>query len=121
MMANIAGFATETVSDISMRATDNPEVREVLARLAIPNATTPHLDPPGPAIGMSKQLLPYPEEWGFEGDTSPILPAPAKVEALVSLPACRGSLSSDGSAGRQSSRDDLVHQRVWDWRDWYAG
>lgn len=78
MVANIAGFATATVFNISMQATDNPEVQEVLAQLAIPNSTTPHLEPPGPAIGMLKRLLPHPEEWGFEGDTSPILPAPPK-------------------------------------------
>jgi hypothetical protein len=87
MLANIAGFATETVSHISMRATDNSEVQEVLGRLATPNITTPHLDPPGPAIGMLRRLLPHPEEWGFEGNTTPILPAPAKGEEAKLLPA----------------------------------
>jgi hypothetical protein len=86
MLANIAGFSTETVADISMRATDNPEVQEVLARLAAPNATTPALDPPGPAIGMLKKLLPHPEEWGFESNVSPILPAPDKTRKAEALP-----------------------------------
>jgi hypothetical protein len=82
MQASIAGFATETVADASMRATSNPEVQEMLARLAAPNATTPYLDPPGPAIGMLKQLLPHPEEWGFAGfdNASPLLPEPDKAE-----------------------------------------
>ena len=39
MLATIAGFATDTVADISMRATDNPDVQEVLAQLAAPNFT----------------------------------------------------------------------------------
>jgi hypothetical protein len=87
MLANIAGHATETVSDISMRATDNAEVQEVLAQLAKPNAATPRLEPPGPAIGMLARLLPHPKEWGFESDTSPLLPAPDKGAELAALPA----------------------------------
>ena len=85
MQASSAGFATETVAEASMRATNNPEVQEMLARLAAPNATPPHLDPPGPGIGMLKRLLPHPEEWGFAGfdNTSPLLPEPEKAEAKV--------------------------------------
>jgi hypothetical protein len=36
MLANSANFVTETISDATMRATDNPEVAEVLERLAAP-------------------------------------------------------------------------------------
>ena len=89
MLANSAGYSTDTVVEASMRATDNPEVQEMLARLAIPNATTPHLEAPGPAIGILKRLLPHPEEWGFagyDGDRSRLLSAPdnkaAEVKAL---------------------------------------
>jgi hypothetical protein len=87
MQANIAGHATETVANISMRATDNAEVQEELARLAKPNATTPRLEPPGPAIGTLARLLPHPEEWGFESDVSPLLPAPNKGSEKAALPA----------------------------------
>lgn len=79
MLANIAGHTTGTVVEASKRATNNPEVQEVLDRLAVPNASTPHLDPPGPAIGMLRRLLPHPEEWGFAGseeaNISPLLPS----------------------------------------------
>src|SRR6185312_3609620 len=43
MLANIAEHATGTVAGVSMRATDNAEVQQELARLAKPNATTPRL------------------------------------------------------------------------------
>jgi hypothetical protein len=67
MVANSAGFVTETFSDASARATDNPEVVEMLERLRVPNRATPALQPPGPAIGVLRKLLPHPEEWGFDG------------------------------------------------------
>jgi hypothetical protein len=79
MLANSANFINETVNGATMRATDNPEVAEVLERLAAPNRATPTLEPPGPAIGILRRLLPYPEEWGFagyDGVGSPLLPAP---------------------------------------------
>ena len=78
MLANSAGFVTETLTDASQRTTDNPEVQEMLQRLAVPNRATPTLEPPGPAIGILRKLLPHPEEWGFagyDGGTSPLLPA----------------------------------------------
>jgi uncharacterized protein (DUF1778 family) len=89
MMANIASHATQTVVNASMHATENPEVRDVLAELATPNATTPTLDAPGPAIGVLAQLLPHPEEWGLAGyeSTSPLLPAPEKEAETKVLPA----------------------------------
>jgi hypothetical protein len=69
-----------------VKATANPEVQEVLERLAEPGATTPTLEPPGPAIGMLAKLLPHPEEWGLAGyqdvtSSSPLLPAP-EIKAL---------------------------------------
>jgi len=79
MLANTAGFVTETISDASARATDNPEVAEMLEKLRVPNPATPTLQPPGPAIGILRKLLPYPEEWGFDGYDdagSPLLPGP---------------------------------------------
>ena len=79
MLANSSGYVTETLSDATMKTTDNPEVREVLERLAVPNRATPTLEPPGPAIGMLAKLLPHPEEWGFDGygeAGSPLLPEP---------------------------------------------
>jgi hypothetical protein len=82
LVARVFGHATEVVADASKRATDNPEVQEMLEQLATPNATRPPLEPPGPAIGMLNQLLPHPEEWGFEGNASPIPPAPDKPKAL---------------------------------------
>jgi hypothetical protein len=78
MLANSAGFTTEVLSGATVRATDNPEVVEVLEKLAVPNRATPVLQPPGPAIGVLKKLLPHPEEWGFDGYAeggSPLLPA----------------------------------------------
>jgi hypothetical protein len=60
-----------------MRTTDNADVQEVLQRLAVPNRATPTLEPPGPAIGILRKLLPHPEEWGFagyDGAGSPLLP-----------------------------------------------
>ena len=88
MLANSASFVTETLSDATMRATDNPEVAEVLERLAAPNRATPTLEPPGPAIGILCRLLPHPEEWGFagyDGGGSPLLPAPTP-SATLALP-----------------------------------
>ena len=89
MMANIASHTTQTVVNASMRATENPEVRDMLAGLATPNATTPTLDVPGPAIGVLARLLPHPEEWGLAGyeSTSPLLPAPDKEAETKALPA----------------------------------
>jgi hypothetical protein len=62
MLANSSGYVTETLADATSRTTDNPEVREVLERLAVPNRATPTLEPPGPAIGILRKLLPHPEE-----------------------------------------------------------
>ena len=79
MVANTAGFVTETISDASARATDNPEVAEMLEKLRAPNYATPTLQPPGPAIGILRKLLPHPEEWGFDGYDeagSPLLSGP---------------------------------------------
>src|SRR5215469_13145652 len=68
----------------STRATDNREVIEMLDELRAPIETTPTLEPPGPAIGVLKTLLPRPEEWGFDGygETSPLLPRPSAHQAL---------------------------------------
>ena len=96
MLANSSGYVTETLTDATLNTTDNPEVREVLERLAVPNRATPTLEPPGPAIGMLRKLLPHPEEWGFagyDGSASPLLPAPEKAEATKALPA-----SEEGAA-----------------------
>lgn len=79
MLANSSGYVTETLADATLRSTDNPEVREVLEKLAVPNRATPTLEPPGPAIGVLRKLLPHPEEWGFagyDGTGSPLLPEP---------------------------------------------
>ena len=78
MLANSAGYTTEKVGQATMHATDNPEVIEMLEELAAPNRATPTLQPPGPAIGVLRSLLPHPEEWGFDGygdAGSPLLPA----------------------------------------------
>jgi hypothetical protein len=86
MLANSASFVTETLTGATMRATDNPEVAEVLERLAAPNRATPTLEPPGPAIGILRRLLPHPEEWGFagyDGVGSPLLPEPEPPKALA--------------------------------------
>jgi hypothetical protein len=86
MLANSASFVTETLTGATMRATDNPEVTEVLERLAAPNRATPTLEPPGPAIGILRRLLPHPEEWGFagyDGVGSPLLPEPEPPKALA--------------------------------------
>lgn len=93
MLANSAGYTTEIVTEASKRTTSNPEVVEMLDRLAVPNRATPVLQPPGPAIGVLKKLLPHPEEWGFDGYTeggSPLLPArqsatlpPPKAESEI--------------------------------------
>jgi hypothetical protein len=86
MLANSASFVTETLTGATMRATDNPEVAEVLERLAAPNRATPTLEPPGPAIGILRRLLPHPEEWGFagyDGVGSPLLPEPEPLKALA--------------------------------------
>lgn len=104
MLANIAGHTTETVAAISMRATDNAEVQQELARLAKPNATTPRLEPPGPAIGMLALLLPHPEEWGFESDTSPLLPTLNKAAETPALQA-RGRNGVETAALPEPKRD----------------
>jgi hypothetical protein len=86
MLANSAGFVTETLTDATLRTTDNPEVQDVLQRLAEPNRATPTLEPPGPAIGILRKLLPHPEEWGFAGydaGASPLLPATEATPALA--------------------------------------
>jgi len=80
MLANAQTFATEITNEATKHATDNPEVVEMLDRLAAPNRATPTLQPPGPAIGILRKLVPHPEEWGFEGygaASSPLLPKPA--------------------------------------------
>ena len=85
MLANSSGYVTETLSEATLNTTDNPEVREMLERLAVPNHATPTLEPPGPAIGILKKLLPHPEEWGFagyDGSGSPLLPEPEQTKAL---------------------------------------
>ena len=85
MLANSASFVTETLAGATQRATDNVEVAEVLERLAAPNRATPTLEPPGPAIGILRQLLPHPEEWGFAGYDdvgSPLLPEPEPPKGL---------------------------------------
>jgi hypothetical protein len=87
MLANSANFVNNIVSGATLRATDNPEVAEVLEQLAAPNVATPTLEPPGPAIGILSRLLPYPEEWGFAGYDSagsPLLPQSAPHKALPS-------------------------------------
>ena len=86
MLANSAGFVTETLTDATLRTTDNPEVQDVLQRLAVPNHATPTLEPPRPAIGILRKLLPHPEEWGFAGydaGASPLLPAAEAPQALA--------------------------------------
>jgi hypothetical protein len=62
MLANSAGFTTGIVTDASKRTTDNPEVVEMLDKLAVANRATPVLQAPGPAIGVITKLLPHPEE-----------------------------------------------------------
>jgi hypothetical protein len=89
MLANSSGYVTETLTEAALNTTNNPEVREMLERLAVPNRATPTLESPGPAIGILKKLLPNPEEWGFAGyddGTSPLLPAPEKAEVTKTLP-----------------------------------
>jgi hypothetical protein len=87
MLANSSTFVTETMSEATKRTTDNSEVHEMLDRLEGPNRATPTLEPPGPAIGILRKLLPHPEEWGFagyEGTGSPLLPdQSARPKALV--------------------------------------
>jgi hypothetical protein len=85
MLANSSTFTAEVLSDATKKTTDNPEVHELLDRLAVPNRATPTLEAPGPAIGILKQLLPHPEEWGFagyDGAGSPLLPATEQPKAL---------------------------------------
>jgi hypothetical protein len=89
MLANSSAFVTETMSEATKRTTNNFEVHEMLDRLAVPNRATPTLEPPGPAIGILRKLLPHPEEWGLAGYDkagSPLLPTPedkAKPKALA--------------------------------------
>jgi hypothetical protein len=84
MLANSATYTTEKLHKATTRATNNPEVIEMLDELRAPNEATPTLEPPGPAIGVLAKLLPHPEEWGFDGygDSSPLLPRPTAQEAL---------------------------------------
>jgi len=84
MLANSATYTTEVMTEATLHATDNPEVVAMLERLAVPNRATPTLEPPGPAIGILRKLLPHPEQWGFEGysDGSPLLPQAAPAKAL---------------------------------------
>jgi len=49
MVANSSTFVTETMTEATKRTTDNPEVHEILDRLAVPNRATPTLEPPGPS------------------------------------------------------------------------
>ena len=63
MLANSATYTTEVMTEATLNTTDNPEVAEMLERLAAPNRATPTLEPPGPAIGILRRLLPHPEEW----------------------------------------------------------
>jgi hypothetical protein len=81
MLANSSGYATEILAEATSRTTDNPEVREMLDRLAEPNPTTPTLEPPGPAIGILRKLLPHPEEWGLAGYDSTASPLLTDSEA----------------------------------------
>jgi hypothetical protein len=86
MLANSATFVTEILTDATLRTTDNPEVAEVLEKLAVPNRATPTLEPPGPAIGILRKLLPHPEEWGlagYNGGGSTLLPEPKRPKALA--------------------------------------
>lgn len=72
MVANSATFVTETMTEATKNATDNPQVAEMLDRLAAPNRATPTLEPPGEAIGILAKLLPHPQEWGLAGfDSAP--------------------------------------------------
>ena len=85
MLANSATYTTEVMTEATLHATDNPEVVEMLERLAVPNRATPTLEPPGPAIGILRKLLPHPEAWGFEGysDGSPLLSQAEPAKALT--------------------------------------
>jgi hypothetical protein len=61
-------------------------VHEFIDKLAVPNRATPTLEPPGPAIGILRRLLPHPEEWGlagYDGGTSPLLPPPDAPKAIA--------------------------------------
>jgi hypothetical protein len=90
VVANSSGHTTQITAEATSRATDNPEVREMIERAAAPNIATPVLEPPGPAIGILAKLLPHPEEWGLAGyddGASPLLPAPKEAEGIKSLPA----------------------------------
>jgi hypothetical protein len=89
MVANSSTFVTETMTEATKRTTDNPEVHEILDRLAVPNRATPTLEPPGPAIGILRRLLPHPEEWGFagyDGGTSPLLPDERSTPKALAAP-----------------------------------
>jgi hypothetical protein len=90
MLANSAGSATEVLATSAMKATVNPEVQEILGKLAEPGPTTPTLEAPGPALGMLAYLLPRPEEWGLAGydrtGQSPLLSGP-EVERAKALAA----------------------------------
>jgi hypothetical protein len=104
MLANSAGYITETMTDANKRATDNAEVHEFLDKLAVPNRATPTLEPPGQAIGILRKLLPHPEEWGFagyDGGTSPLLPAPdnkSDAPKAIAAPDTRPEVSPEPEA-----------------------
>lgn len=86
MIANSATYTTEVMTEATLKTTDNPEVAAMVERLAAPNRATPTLEPPGPAIGMLRRLLPHPEAWGFEGygaEGSPLLPQEPAQEKLT--------------------------------------
>jgi hypothetical protein len=76
MLANSSTFVTETMSEATKRTTDNAEVQRCSTGSRCRTAM-PRLEPPGPAIGMLRKLLPHPEEWGFAGYDNnglPLLP-----------------------------------------------
>jgi hypothetical protein len=72
------------VTDASKRASDNPELQDMLATLATSNATTPPFEPPGPAIGMLKKTAAAPGGVGLRGQyiSDPAGADKPKVEAL---------------------------------------
>ena len=98
MIANSATYTTEVMTEATRNTTDNPEVVEMLERLAVPNRATPTLEAPGPAIGVLRRLLPHPEEWGFEGygdAGSPLLPAASAPPKALAPPKRRGKRSGE--------------------------
>ena len=103
MIANSATYTTEVMTEATLNTTDNPEVVEMLERLAVPNRATPTLEPPGPAIGILRTLLPHPEEWGFEGYRdagSPLLPPTSATPKALAPPKRRGKRNGDLTSSR---------------------